>query len=65
MKVWWVLAWDKYYPAGALGNVDSCWETEEEAMARAKEMRLEGTLNSNNYVYDHIQIEDVSERLGI
>ena len=56
MKVWWVLAWDTYYPDGALFNVDSTWENEESADAAAAELR------GNR---DHVCVVDVSDMLGV
>lgn len=59
MKVFWVLAWSKYYPDGGLGNVDSQWETLEEAEAAAELLRV------GKYEPDYIKIRDVSDMLGI
>lgn len=57
MKVFWVLAWSKYYPAGALHNVRSMWATREEAEAAAAEINPDD--------YDYIRVQDVSGMLGI
>lgn len=59
MKVFWVLAWSKYYPCGDLGNVNSQWETLEKAEAAAELLRV------GEYEHDYIQIRDVSDMLGI
>jgi hypothetical protein len=59
MKVFWVLAWETYYPNGGLGNVLSTHETLEEAIEAAKKLRIE------DQSYDFIAVEDVSEMLGI
>tara|TARA_R110000868_G_scaffold184041_1_gene425474 strand:- start:251 stop:433 length:183 start_codon:yes stop_codon:yes gene_type:complete len=58
MTVFWVLAWSKYYPYGGLGNVHSQHETLDEALEIAKQ--LEATNE-----YDHVEVEDVSEMLGV
>jgi hypothetical protein len=58
MKVFWVLEWSDYYPRGGLGNVHSQHETLEEALEIVKQLKAESS-------YDHIEIEDVSEMLGI
>jgi hypothetical protein len=36
MKIWWVVAWDYYYPSGGLNNMQSTHSTEEEAIAASK-----------------------------
>ena len=59
MKVFWVLTWVQYYPAGDLGNVDSTWETREEAETRVKQLK-----DDPDCYYDYIKIEDISEMLG-
>jgi hypothetical protein len=56
MKVWWVLAYNQYYPWGELGNVHSTYETEEEAVAIANNLRGK---------FDHVYVENVSRLLGI
>jgi len=61
MKVFWVLAWEKYYASGGLNNVYSRHETFEEAEAVANELRR----NMENNHFDYVEIEDVSEMLGI
>lgn len=57
MKVWWVLAWSKYYPCGGLTNVDSTWETKEEAEAEAIKVR-------ERDVDDYVEVWDISHMLG-
>jgi hypothetical protein len=58
MKVFWVLEWSNYYPRGGLGNVHSQHETLEEAEKIVEQLKA-GDPD------DHIEIEDVSEMLGI
>jgi len=58
MKVFWVLAWDQYYPGGRLSNVESTWETWEEAGARVKELEADPKC-----YFDYIEIEDISDLL--
>lgn len=55
MKIWWVLAWDTYYPGSALLNVNSTWETEEDAEIAALKIKDE----------DHVRVVNVSDMLGI
>ena len=59
MKVFWVLCWDQYYPAGGLRNVESTWETMEEAAKRVIELQ-----DDPHCYYDYIEIQDVSDLLG-
>jgi hypothetical protein len=61
MKVFWVLAWETYYPKGGLGNVLSMHETLEEANEAAEKIRIEDQWPP----YDFVAVEDVSEMLGI
>jgi len=63
MKVFWVLAWNKYYASGGLGNVYSQHETHEEAEVVVNELKLISP--RSGYYFDYVQIEDVSEMLGI
>lgn len=56
MKVFWVLAWEQYYPDARLGNVRRTFETKEEADAYALEIGSS---------YDYVEVEDVSRRLGL
>jgi hypothetical protein len=63
MKVFWVLAWEKYYPSRALNNVYSTHETFEEAQLVADALRRREPM-ANDY-FDYVEIEDVSEMLGI
>lgn len=53
MKVFWVLAYDRYYPNGGLSDVMGTFLTREEAEKYA------ASLTS----YDYVQIEDVSNML--
>lgn len=59
MKVFWVLAWDQYYPGGRLNNVESTWATREEAEKRVKELEL-----LPSFYFDYVEIKDVSEMIG-
>ena len=63
MKVFWVLAWEQYYPSGRLGNVYSQHETFEEAQLVADALRRGEPMTSG--YFDYVEIEDVSEMLGI
>ena len=63
MKVWWVLAWQKYYPSEGLLNVESTWETREEAEAQASALRG-GNPKDLDY-YDYVQVRNISDMLGI
>jgi hypothetical protein len=58
MKVWWVFAWDKYYPLGELDNLVATFHTQEEAEAYAKYMRADAYES-----YDHITVIDVRSML--
>lgn len=40
MKRFWVLAWMDYYPDPALGNVDSWYDTYNEAHARVTALQI-------------------------
>lgn len=53
MKVWWVLAWDHYYPQGGLENVHSTYATKAEAETAAKSLLFLGT-------FDEVEVENVS-----
>ena len=57
MKLWWVLAWDHYYPSGGLRNVVSTHETKEEADEQVKIRLGEGC--------DNAETVNVSYLLGI
>jgi hypothetical protein len=57
MKVWWVLAWSTYYPSGGLLNVDSTWETKEEAEAQAAMVR-------ERDIDDFVEVRNISGMLG-
>lgn len=60
MRIYWVLAWNQYYPSGALSDVESTWSTMEEAEARKKQLQ-----DDPECYYDYIDVEDVSDLLGI
>lgn len=55
MKVFWVLAYDQYYPNGGLSDVAATFATLEEAEEYAK------TLSGRDYV----EVHDVSYLLGV
>lgn len=55
LKVWWVLAWDQYYPDSELGNVKSTHVTEEEA----KEAAAHPDLRS----WDRVEVMNISHML--
>ena len=55
MKVFWVIAYDRYYPYGGLADVLKTFATREEAEAYAD--AAPG--------YDEIEVYDVSDMLGI
>ena len=74
MKVWWVVAWENYYPKESLDNVIDTFATEQEAMVFAAKIEQHGHYVSYYYndvlaeytqEYDHIEVINVSERLGI
>ena len=50
MKIYWVLAWDSYYPKRALDNVEGRFETYEEACEYAN------TIMRN---FDNVEIENI------
>jgi hypothetical protein len=55
MKVFWVIAYDRYYPRGGLDDVRETFATRAEADEYAA--TVEG--------YDEIEIHDVSRMLGV
>ena len=55
MKVFWVIAYDHYYPDAGLRDVRGTFLTREEAEEYA------ATLKD----FDYVEIEDVSEMLGL
>jgi hypothetical protein len=57
MKVFWVLAYDWYYPETGLGNVKGTFLTKEEAEEYAETLRLRS--------FDEVYVEDVSVMLGL
>jgi hypothetical protein len=58
MKVFWVMAWEQYYPEGALRNVRGTFHTREEAAV------LEAKLLSAKD-YDHVEVIDVRHLIGV
>lgn len=63
MKIWWVLAWDNYYPDGSLGNVKSTWGTKEEAIAEEKRLADPSSHGNGWYGADNIDIVNISDML--
>lgn len=61
MKVWWVLAWDKYYPKCELGDVLSTHLTEEEA----EQFIVDFKARLGEDYYDYMEVTNVSSLLGI
>ena len=59
MKIWWVLSWDQYYPGSCLSNVDSTWETKEEAEIRVEQIKR------GDWCPDYVEVKNVSNLLGI
>lgn len=55
MNVFWVLAYDNYYPAPGLGNVKAAFDTREAAEEYAKNFKG----------YDNVEIADITYLLGI
>lgn len=55
MKVFWVVAYDQYYPDGGLDNVRKTFATRAEAEEYAKTVKD----------YDHVEVHDVRSMLGI
>ena len=58
LKLWWVVAWDHYYPDSSLGNVKRTFATKAEADEEVKEMERDGR-------YDRVTVIDISEYLGL
>jgi hypothetical protein len=56
LKVWWVVAWDTYYPSGSLRNVKGTFYTEEGAKAFTEELEAQGR-------FDNVEIVNVSDYL--
>jgi len=56
MKVWWVYAWNQYYPSSCLGDLIDTFATAAEADASADSLK-----DSGNYSY--VEVVDISDRL--
>jgi hypothetical protein len=56
IKVWWVLAWDTYYPSGSLRNVKGTFYTEEEARKEKKELETQEC-------FDYVEVVNISDYL--
>ena len=74
MKVWWVVAWDNYYPCEELRNVRGTFNTKQEAIDFADKIKqfgndisymYDGKEHKFNETYDCVQVIDVSDKLGI
>jgi hypothetical protein len=51
-KVWWVLAWDTYYPSGSLRNVKGTFYTEEEARKEKEELEAQER-------FDYVEVANI------
>jgi hypothetical protein len=60
LKVWWVLAWNDYYPSSGLGNLRETFSTWSEAHDYAGFLRSNDSWSS----YDNVEIVNVSDYLG-
>jgi hypothetical protein len=56
MKVWWVYAWNQYYPSSCLGDLIDTFATAAEA-----EVFADGLKDTGNYSY--VEVVDISDRL--
>ena len=74
MKVWWVVAWDNYYPCEELHNVRGTFNSEQEAINFADKIKqfgndikyeYKGKLIEFNETYEHVVVINVSDKLGI
>jgi len=74
MKVWWVVAWDNYYPREELNNVIATYYTEQMAIAFKNDVKKNGHYIDYEYngekvqytmTYDHVEVINVSDKLGI
>ena len=74
MKVWWVVAWDNYYPCEELRNVRGTFNSKQEEIDFADKIKqfgndikyeYEGKLIEFNETYDCVQVINVSDMLGI
>ena len=66
MKVWWVLAWEQYYPSSELGNVHSTYATREEAVAVAEQLKIPwDAANGEPYRYcpENVEVVNISNML--
>jgi hypothetical protein len=74
IKVWWVVAWNTYYPDEELGNVIETFYTEESAISFQQDVKQNGHHITYQYdgkdieytmEYDHVEVIDVSDKLGL
>lgn len=74
IKVWWVVAWNTYYPNEELKNVIATYYTEEMARAFQHDVKQNGHYIAYEYdgknieytmEYDHVEVIDVSDKLGL
>jgi len=56
MKVWWVYAWNQYYPSSCLGDLIDTFVTEAEAAVFADDLKDTGN-------YSYVEVVDISDRL--
>lgn len=54
MKIWWVLAWEQYYPNSGLGNVYATFADEYEARQLAADLERDGD-------HDHVKVVNIQE----
>ncbi len=74
MKVWWVVAWDNYYPDEGLENVVDTFATEQESMVFAAKIEQHGHYITYEYndkeieykrEYENVEVINISDKLGI
>ena len=74
MKVWWVVAWDDYYPSEELKNVRGTFNSKQEAIDFADKIRqfgndiqyeYQGKMIEYNETYEHIEVINVCDMLGL
>lgn len=65
MKIWWVTAWQNYYPDGGLDNIKGSFSTKEEAEEFAKTLRAEGMPSPGSFLprYDFVEVENIAHLL--
>lgn len=65
MKIWWVTAWQNYYPDGGLDNIKGSFSTKEEAEEFAEKLRAEGLSQGIRFYprYDFVEVENIAHLL--